>query len=52
LQNKEQRIDIDERVYDFALRVIKLVRTLPKETAGRELGRQLLRSATSIAANI
>lgn len=52
LQNKEQGIDIDERVYDFALRVIKLVRTLPKETAGREMGRQLLRSATSIAANI
>jgi four helix bundle protein len=52
LHNKEQRIDIDERVYDFALRVIKLVRTLPKETTGREMGRQLLKSATSIAANI
>ena len=28
------------------------MRSLPKETAGREMGRQLLRSATSIAANI
>ena len=25
---------------------------MPKETVGREMGRQLLRSATSIAANI
>jgi four helix bundle protein len=31
---------------------IKLVRKLPKETTGREMGKQLLRSATSIAANI
>jgi four helix bundle protein len=52
VDNKEQKVNLDVRVYDFALRVIKLVRTLPKETAAREMGRQLLRSATSIAANI
>lgn len=52
MANKEQKIDLDERVYDFVLRVIKLVRSLPKETVSREMGRQLLRAATSIAANI
>lgn len=52
MANKEQKVDIDGRVYDFVLRVIKLVRSLPKETVGREMGRQLLRAATSISANI
>jgi four helix bundle protein len=49
---EKKKIDLDGRVYDFVLRVIKLVRSLPKETVGREMGRQLLRAATSIAANI
>jgi len=52
LENKEQKIDLDKRVYHFVLRVIKLVRALPKETVGRKMERQLLRAATSIAANI
>jgi four helix bundle protein len=52
LENKEQKIDLDGRVYNFVLRVIKLVRSLPKETVGREMGKQLLRAATSISANI
>lgn len=52
MENKEQKIDLDGRVYNFVLRAIKLVRSLPKETVGREMGRQLLRAVTSIAANI
>lgn len=52
MENKEQKIDLDKRVYHFVLRVIKLVRALPKETVGRKMERQLLRAATSIAANI
>ena len=35
----------------FALRVMKLVEHLPKTNKGRVLGDQLLRSATSVAAN-
>lgn len=35
----------------FALRVIKLVDALPRDTAAKTLGHQLLRSATSVAAN-
>ncbi|HAJ57173.1 MAG TPA: four helix bundle protein [Candidatus Omnitrophica bacterium] len=44
--------DIVERTYRFALQIVRLVRSLPKEIVGYELGRQLLRSGTSIAANI
>lgn len=43
---------IDERSYKFALRVVKLVSSLPHSTAGDALGRQVLRSGTSIGANI
>ncbi len=35
----------------FALRVIKLFRALPKSTEAQIIGRQMLRSATSVAAN-
>jgi four helix bundle protein len=46
--------DIQERVMEYALRVIRLYRHLQqqKDDAGRVLGRQLLRSSTSIGANI
>ncbi|MBI5328192.1 MAG: four helix bundle protein [Deltaproteobacteria bacterium] len=43
--------ELGKRFYDFALRIIRLVRKLPKEIAANEIGRQLLRSGTSIAAN-
>lgn len=52
MQNAKLKIDIDRRSYEFALQIVKLVRRFPKETAGFELGKQLLRSGTSIAANI
>jgi four helix bundle protein len=39
------------RTKQFALRIIKLVGTLPKTIEGREIGRQLVRSGTSIGAN-
>jgi four helix bundle protein len=44
--------DIQDRTYKFALRVIKLCRSIPKSDDGRILGKQLLRSGTSIAANV
>jgi len=40
-----------ERTTDFARRIIRLYRSLPKETVAQTLGRQLLRSGTSIGAN-
>lgn len=45
------RDELQARVKRFALRVIKLVEALPSNTAGREIGRQVLRSATSASAN-
>ena len=35
----------------YALRIIKVVDALPRDSVSRELGNQLLRSGTSVAAN-
>ncbi|MBI5098135.1 MAG: four helix bundle protein [Nitrospirae bacterium] len=48
---EEKEIDLSKRLYDFALKIVLLVRTLPKELAAYEIGRQLIKSGTSIAAN-
>lgn len=42
---------LQQRTKQFALRVIQLVNTLPKTKTGDVIGRQLLRSATSVGAN-
>src|SRR5688500_14228596 len=43
--------ELAERTMKFALRVLKLVDALPKTAAGRMVGAQIARSATSVAAN-
>lgn len=43
--------DLKQRTKEFALRVIKMVDSLPKWRSAEVLGRQLLRSGTSVAAN-
>ncbi len=43
---------IKERSFDFALEIIGFVNLFPKNTLGFELGKQILRSGTSIGANI
>ncbi|MEZ4865702.1 MAG: four helix bundle protein [Caldilineaceae bacterium] len=43
--------DIQERLIQFAARVIKACDTLPKTAAGKHIAGQLLRSGTSPAAN-
>ena len=40
-----------DRTKAFALRVIRLYSGLPKETVAQVLGKQVLRSATSVGAN-
>lgn len=40
-----------QRAKQFALRAIKLVTALPKSREADVIGRQLLRSATSVGAN-
>jgi four helix bundle protein len=52
--DKEARSKHDNlkvRTKKFALRVIKLVDSLPKTLAARTIGGQLIRSATSVPAN-
>ena len=43
--------DLKARTKRFALEIIQLVSELPKNTAGFELGKQLIRSGTSVGAN-
>ena len=44
--------NIQERTFEFAVRVVKLVDRLPKTTSGMQLGRQLVASGTSVGANM
>ena len=43
--------ELKGRTKEFALRVLKLAEALPRTNAGRVLGGQVTRSATSVAAN-
>ena len=43
--------DLCERTFIFGVRITKMVRRLPRDVAGYEIGRQVLRSGTSIGAN-
>ncbi len=43
--------DIEERLIDFAVRIVNLCSHLPKTPAGKHVGGQILRSDTSPAAN-
>lgn len=43
--------DLKDRTKQFALRVIRLYRALPRHEEARVIGKQLLRSGTSIGAN-
>jgi four helix bundle protein len=43
--------DLRERTKSFALRIIRMFSALPKKTEAQVLGRQVLRSGTSVGAN-
>ena len=47
----KEKDDLKERTKLFALRIIRLFGTLPKTTEAQVLGKQLLRSGTSVGAN-
>jgi len=42
---------LKDRTKQFAIRIVKLFRSLPKTEEGKIIGRQILRSGTSVAAN-
>jgi len=43
--------ELEERLIDFAVRIIKLSASLPKTPAGKHISGQILRSGTSAAPN-
>ena len=51
METFKYRDELKQRTKMFALRVIKVFQSLPKTTEAQIFGKQLLRSATSIAAN-
>ena len=44
--------NIQERTFEFGVRIIQLVDRLPRTTAGVQIGRQLVASGTSVGANM
>ena len=52
MTNDKPPFEIRERTFVFAVRVIKLVKTFPRTMDAAEIGRQLLRAATSVGANV
>ena len=50
-ENRSQADILEERLIDFAVRIIKLAAKLPKTPAGRHIAGQILRSGTSPAPN-
>ncbi|MGI8482212.1 MAG: four helix bundle protein [Chthoniobacterales bacterium] len=49
--SSERRFDLEERLLEYAVRVIRLVDALPGTRAGRHVADQLLRCGTSPLAN-
>ena len=47
----DAKVDLRVRTKEFALRVIRMYSALPKTTEAQVLGKQVLRSGTSVGAN-
>ena len=45
------KAELEQRTKEFSLRLIRFLQSLPKNYLGEALGRQLLKSGTSIGAN-
>ena len=51
-QNSKRKIKLKERTYKYSIAIIEFLDKLPGDTSTRVIAKQLLRSATSIGANI
>ena len=47
----KEEVDLRKRTKDFALRIVRMFSQLPKSAVAQVLGRQVLRSGTSIGTN-
>ena len=48
---QERKYDLEDRLVAYAVRIIKMVESLPNTNTGLHLGKQILRSGTRPAAN-
>ena len=48
---KERQYDLQDRLVDYAVRIIKLSEALPETKTGKHVSSQILRSGTSPAPN-
>ncbi len=51
IPSTKQKFDLEERTLTFAKQVIRLCKTLPRDTISRELVGQLVRASGSVGAN-
>ncbi len=51
MKNSEFRVEINKRLINFAVDIVKLTNSLPKTPAGFAIASQIVRSGTSIGAN-
>lgn len=51
-QSSKPKTDLKRRAYKYSIGMIEFLDTLPKDTSSQVIAKQLLRSATSIGANI
>lgn len=51
IDNENKKREFKNRLYKWVLRLIKFIDKLPKDSTAQVLGKQLLRSGTSILAN-
>jgi len=49
--SQAQADDLEERLIDFAVRIVRLSSSLPRTPAGKHVASQILRSGTSPAPN-
>lgn len=48
---KSEPVELRKRTLDFAVRIVRLYSALPKNTEAQVLGKQVLRSGTSVGAH-
>jgi four helix bundle protein len=51
MKQEQPRQDLGKRTKDFALRIIRMYAALPKTTEAQVIGKQVLRSGTSVGAH-
>jgi len=51
MSENDKKYDLEERLVDFAVRIIHLSESLPKSKAANHIAGQILRSGTSPAFN-